>query len=195
MNAPALTGLCTPDELPVLPDEEGYEVVDGQLVEKHVGFWSGYVGLRLARILGNYCEERALGWVNGPETGYQCFPGSPKLVRKPDVSFVRLGRFPNEQPPQGHTKIAPDLAVEVVSPQDLFYDISERVDDYRGAGVPLIWVVDPRSRCVVIHRLRGPIGGVREQDDLDGEDVVPGFRCAVRELFRSPADGVQGPPA
>jgi Uma2 family endonuclease len=128
-----------------------------------------------------------LGWVWAADAGYQCFPGHPNLVRKPDVSFIRLGRLPNEEAPEGHTRIPPDLAVEVISPKDLAYEISARVEDYLGAGVRLVWVIDPSVRTLIIYRHDGTIAGLRERDELSGEDVVPGFRCPVRELFRTPA--------
>jgi Uma2 family endonuclease len=108
------------------------------------------------------------------------------LVRKPDVSFIRFGRLPGEEVPQGHIPIAPDLAVEVISPNDLAYDIDERVADYLGAGTRLVWVVNPVQRTVLIYRHDGSIAGVREGGELSGEDVVPGFRCPVHSLFITP---------
>jgi Uma2 family endonuclease len=178
--------LVTPEELLAMPDGDSYELVDGRLVERHMGSWSSYVGSRLHLLLGGYCFEHALGWVWAADASYQCFPGHPNLVRKPDVSFIRAGRLPGERPPEGHTRIPPDLAVEVISPKDLAYEISERVEGYLGASVRLVWVVDPSVRTVLIYRSNGTIAGLRERDELDGEDVVPGFRCPVRELFRPP---------
>jgi Uma2 family endonuclease len=108
-------------------------------------------------------------------------------VRKPDVSFIRVGRLPGEKAPEGHTRIPPDLAVEVVSPKDLAYEVTDHVEDYLKADVRLVWVIDLHVRTVLIYRLDGSISGLREKDELDGEAVVVGFRCPVRELFRTPA--------
>ena len=177
----------TADEFEQLSDVDGTELIDGHLKEKPRGAESSYVGNRMAKLLTDHCERTPAGWVFGPETGYRCFPGRPAHVRKPDVSFVRLGRLPDERPPAGDVRIAPDLAVEVVSPNDLYEEIEEQVELYRSAGVRLIWVVSPTSKRVLIRRLDGGASEVGEGGDLDGEDVLPGFRCQVNELFRPPA--------
>jgi Uma2 family endonuclease len=179
--------LYTPEDLLTMPDGDLYELVDGKLVERNMGAWSSYVGTRLLRRLGNFSEDHFLGWVFGSDASYQCFPHRPRLVRKPDISFIRLGRLPGERAPQGHTLIAPDLAVEVISPNDLAYDIDERVADFLAASTRLVWVVNPVQRTVLIYRHDGSIAGVREGGELDGEDAVPGFRCPVHLLFVTPA--------
>ncbi len=179
--------LYTPEDLLTMPDGDRYELVDGKLVERIRGAWSSYVGFLLACGLKIYCNDHFLGWVWGADASYQCFPNRPRLVRKPDVSFIRLGRLPGEKAPEGHIPIAPDLAVEVISPNDLAYDIDERVADYLGAGTRLVWVINPVQRTVLIYRQDGSIAGVREGGDLDGEDVIPGFRCPVYSLFITPA--------
>jgi Uma2 family endonuclease len=176
----------TADDLLRMPDGDRFELVDGKLVETHMGTQASYIGSRLIRILGNFCEDPFLGWVLPPDTTYQFLPARPNLVRKPDVSFIRLGRLPNNTLPEGHARIAPDLAVEVVSPNDLYYEVEQKVAEYRSAGVRLIWVVVPPTRTVLVRRLDGSIGEVGEAGELDGEDVVPGFRCPVRDLFLPP---------
>lgn len=80
--------------------------------------------------------------------------------------------------------LAPDLVVEVVSPGDRFDEIAEKIDLYQRAGVPLIWLVVPRLRLVVVHRLGEPQATLRDGEFLDGGDVVPGFQLAVAEIFR-----------
>lgn len=178
--------LYTPADLLTMPDGDLYELVDGHLVERNMGIWSSHVGAQLVRLLGAFCMENALGWLLGPDASYQCFPNRPRLVRKPDVSFIRANRLPPDQVAEGHVRIAPDLAVEVISPNDIAYDIDERVADYLGAGTRLVWVVNPVRRTVLIYRLDGSIAGVREGGELSGEDVVPGFRCPVAALFVTP---------
>ena len=86
--------------------------------------------LRLSR----FCEEHRLGCVWPSSNGYQCFPHAPELVRRPDVSFIRAGRLPGDELPKGHVRIAPDLAVEVVSPRDLAPKLDEKLEDYQKAG-------------------------------------------------------------
>jgi Uma2 family endonuclease len=117
------------------------------------------------------------------DSGYQCFPHDPGLVRKPDVSFVRRGRFPGDVLPKGWATIPPDLAVEVVSPNDRAYELDEKLGDYRKVDVPLVWVIYPESRTVMVYRRDGSVSLLLEDDELSGEDVIPGFRCPIREIF------------
>src|SRR5262245_22290685 len=92
----------TPEDLLRMPDGDRYELVNGNLVERKRGAWSSYVAGRILIILDAFCSAHHLGWVFPEGTSYQCFPNAPGLVRKPDTSFIRLGRFPQEELPQGH---------------------------------------------------------------------------------------------
>jgi Uma2 family endonuclease len=178
----------TPEDLLRLPDDgKSYELINGELVERKIGWDSSYIGGRLGRFLGVHCEGATfLGWVAPADAGYQCFPDDPDKVRFADVSFIRAGRFPGGQRPRGHCRIAPDLAVEVISPNESLYDVEEKVADYLAAGVRLVWVIVPPRRIVHVYRADGTGGLVRETGELDGEDVVPGFRCKVADLFVDP---------
>ncbi len=131
-----------------------------------------------------------------PDAGYQCFPHDPSLVRKPDVSVVKYGRFPGGVLPKGWAKIVPDLVVEVVSPGDTVYDLEEKLDDYRKVNVPLVWVINAKSRNVRVHRANGSVSELHENDELSGEDVIPGFRCPITEILprREPSPEVQSNP-
>ena len=177
----------TPDDLLKMPDGDRYELVDGHLVECDMGSRSSHVGGILFRMLGDYCAEHRLGWTYPADCGYQCFADDPKRLRRPDASFIRLGRLPGEQTPDGFIRIAPDLVVEVLSPNDLAYETGRGVEDFLRAGTRLIWVVNPDTRTVLVYRGDGTIQGLREQDELSGEDTLPGFRCRVGDLFVSPA--------
>jgi Uma2 family endonuclease len=176
----------TPDELLRMPDGKHYELLEGRLVEKQMGAKASYVSRRCAMYLGEFCEQKRCGWLLESETGYHCFPRKRKTVRKPDISFIRLGRLENEEIPDGHVPIPPDLAVEVVSPNDLAYEVDEKLLDYRSVGVPLVWVINPKERVVWVHH-GGVVRLLTEADELTGEDVLPGFRCPVRNLFLPPA--------
>jgi Uma2 family endonuclease len=177
----------TADDLLKLPDGDRFELVDGQLVEKEMGFHSGRVGGRLYRFLDTFCEANGLGWVLPSDVGYQCFHDDPQKVRKPDVSFIDARRLAPEDEPQGHCRIAPDLAVEVVSPNDIFYDVSQKAQEYLQAGVRLVWIVDPATRTVWVQRPNESGAILRPADDLTGDNVVPGFRCKVEDLFQLPS--------
>lgn len=185
MNIATKTHL-TPDELASMPDEQNFELVNGLLVERAMGSLSSWVGGHVLYILTEYCRRHRLGWVWPADNGFKCF-ADPDTVRKPDVSFVRFGRLPGEQPPTGYVTLAPDLAVEVISPTERAYSVDEKVADYLGAGVPLVWVINPVARTVRVHRPGKPGVILGEADELTGEHVLPGFRCAVADLFRPQA--------
>ena len=173
----------TPEDLLDMPDGKSYELVGGRLVERNMGIESSWVGSRLLSRLDRFCEEQQIGWALQADSGYQCFPHDPGLVRKPDVSFVRRGRFPGDVLPRGWATIPPDLAVEVVSPNDRVYELEEKLGDYRKVDVPLVWVIYPESRTVLVYRHDGSVSLLQEDDELSGEDVIPGFRCLIRDIL------------
>ena len=179
--------IFTPDDLLKLPDAVSYELVDGKLVERNMGMESSEIALRIAFRLGLFLRDHPIGRLFGADAGYQCFPESPGKVRKPDVSFIRSGRLPGDRTPQGHCPIHPDLAVEVVSPGDLSYEVEEKVAEYLRAAVPLVWVVHPPTRTVRIHRPRQSpqerVSDLTDAETITGEDVLPGFSCAVKDFF------------
>jgi Uma2 family endonuclease len=185
-TAVATTTDYTPEDLLAMPDGKSYELVGGQLVERNMGAESSWVGGELYARLRQHGQEHQLGWALPADTGYQCFPHAPGLVRKPDVSFVRYGRLPGGMLPQGWIKIRPDLVVEVVSPNDTVEKLHEKLEDYEIAEIPLVWVIEPRSRSVMIYRGDGSIRRAHEADELSGEDIIPGFRCPIRELLPRP---------
>jgi Uma2 family endonuclease len=173
----------TPDELLAMPDAVNFELVDGELVERNMSVLSSLVELRAGRLIGNHCEDKSLGGVFGSSLGYQCFPDHPRKIRKPDVSFLSAERLTPDLLAEGYCPIAPDLAVEVISPGDLAHEVVEKIEEYLSVGVRLIWVIDPEARVVDVYRLNGPISRLRETDELDGEAVLPGFHCPVKTLF------------
>lgn len=177
---------CTPEALLAMPDGDAYELVDGELVEWHMGCRSSRIGGRLFRLLDVYCDQERLGWVLPSDAGYQCFPDDPQKVRKPDVSFIQADRLSADDEPEGWATLAPDLAVEVISPNDLFEAVLMKVDEYLGAGVQLVWVIDPATERVHVYRhgRRGDI--LTSADELSGEEVVDGFCCQIADLFTPP---------
>jgi Uma2 family endonuclease len=185
----------TPEDLLAMPDRKSYELVDGHLVERNVSVLSSWVGTRMCRVVDIFVEEHGIGWVWGADLGYVCFPNAPGKVRKPDVSFVRKERLPEGLTSEGYLYIPPDLAVEVISPNDLAYEVDHKVDEYLGAGVPLIWVINPEARTVFIYRRDLSITRLREQDELSGEDILPGFRCHVSTIFPPKPAGQQATPS
>ncbi len=173
----------TPEDLLAMPDGQSYELVDGRLVERNMGAESSEVAGRLLLRLGSFCEEHHLGHFWPADNGYQCFAHAPGRVRKPDVSFVRRGRLPGDVSPEGWVRIPPDLAVEVVSPHDAAEELEEKLEDYQQAGVPLVWVIYPKTRRAWVFRPDGPPVRLDEADVLSGEDVIPGFRCPLSDIL------------
>ena len=161
---------------------EGYELVDGRIKEKAMGYEASAIGNNLSARLTVWAEYGRLGTVAGSEAIFQCFPHKPDQVRKPDVSFIRRDRLPASPLPKGACLIPPDLAAEVMSPKERAYDLSAKVDDFIRAGVPLIWVVNPDARTVTVHTGRQSIT-LTDADELTGDPVLPGFRVKVADLF------------
>lgn len=186
--ATAETRLYTPEDLLTMPDGKRFELVDGQLLERTMSMWSSYVAGEVFARIRDHVRANQLGLSLPEGTTFQCFPDAPNQVRKADASFIRGDRITLEEAAtEGHVHIAPDLAVEVVSPNDVYYEVHEKVQDYLDAGVLLVWVVDPSTRSVEVHRQDGAGTILREKDSLDGESVLRGFRCLVADLFQPPA--------
>ncbi len=177
----------TPEDLLTHPDGKCYELVDGKLVERNMGWKSSWVAGNLFGFLATHCKEHGLGWLATSNASYQCYPGDPGKVRRPDLSFIRLARLAPECVPEGHCRIAPDLAVEVISPGDTYYEVEQKVAEYLEAGVRSVWVIDPHNEIVRTHRPGRQVRDLARDDTLEGEDVVPGFAVQVAELFRTPA--------
>jgi Uma2 family endonuclease len=175
----------TPDELLAMNDGAHYELVRGELVPRKTGAESSWVGGQLHLLLADHCKRTGAGWVLPSDAGYQCFSDEPARVRRPDVSVVSTGRLPGL--PDGHLRLPPDLAAEVVSSAETYCEIEDKVDEYLAAGVRLVWVVNPPNRSIRVHRPDGTVTDLRQADDLTGEDVLPGFRSPVAELFAPPS--------
>jgi Uma2 family endonuclease len=189
------TATYTPEDLLAMPDGKNYELVNGELVERQMGAKSNWVATRLVARLDRFCEENQVGWAQASDAGYQCFPHEPGRVRKPDVSFIRYGRLPGAQLPDDWIKIRPDLAVEVVSPNDMADELDEKLADYEKAGVPLIWVIYLGSRTAMVYRGDGTVNRLHEDDELSGEAIIPGFRCRLRDILPIREPLAEGPPA
>ena len=177
----------TPDDLLQMPDEGRFELVDGKLVERNMGAESSLIGLLLMSRIASFVNAKSLGFAFSSDCGYQIFPNRPKLVRYPDGSFVRAGRLPNNVVPKGHMRVVPDMLLEGVSPNDLAEEVQEKLEDYQGVHVPLIWVVYPNLRSVYVYRDGKPVERLVFDGTLIGDDVLPGFTCQVAEIFPSAA--------
>lgn len=182
-EAPAPPPMYIPEDLLLMPDGHRFDLVDGKLVARNMGAESSQVAGNVLLLIGPHVRARKLGKVFPTDCGYQCFPNAPKKVRFADGSFIAHGRLTDERTPKGHIRIAPDLAVEVVSPNDTALEVEEKRVDYLTAGVRLVWIIYPEFRSVHVHRLHGGSTVLSEKDELLGDEVLPDFRCKVAELF------------
>lgn len=159
------------------------ELVKGELLEMPpAGGRHGRVAIRIGHRLNAFVEANGLGEVFAAETGFW-ISHNPDTVRAPDASFVAKGRLPAGELPTGYLDLAPDLAVEVVSPGDTAGEVQAKVEDWLRAGVRLVWVAYPNTRSVAVYQGLNDVRVLTEQDELDGGEVLPGFRCQVRDLF------------
>ncbi len=173
--------LATEEDLLAMPEDgRKYELVDGEIRVSPAGDRHSAVAVRLAARLLAFVDAHRLGHIMGADAGFR-LPGGN--VRSPDVSFVATGRFPNDRPTDDWGSLAPDLAVEVISPGDRPRYILDKVGEYIEAGVRLVWVIDPRKAQAVVYRSLTDVREVGLDDDLEGGDVVPGFRCQLREIL------------
>jgi Uma2 family endonuclease len=178
--ATTIRPVATEADLLQTPDDgRKHELVDGQMRVSPAGSRHGRVCMRLGARIQSFVEEHRLGDAFDSSTGFR-LPGGN--VRLPDVAFVAKGRFPGEQVPEGFSDVPPDLAVEVLSPDDRSRDVLDKVGEYLQAGVSLVWVIDPRHRTAAVYRSTTDVRQLGPNDLLDGEGVLPGFQCRVADV-------------
>jgi Uma2 family endonuclease len=177
----ATTKLWTIEEVAALPDDAfRYALIKGELSRMPPPkFRHGRVVMVVGSHMFQYVDAHDLGVVTD-QSGF-ILERDPDTLLGPDLAFVQSSRVPADE--NAYPDLAPDLVVEVASPSQSGPSIEEKIALYRKAGVRLIWVVDPARRAVHVHRADGTYRLLTEQDTLDGEDVLPGFRLPVTQLF------------
>lgn len=172
----------TVEEIERLPEDETFEVLRGEpLPMCPPGLIHGDTTLECAARLRTVVKRDRLGLVV-TEVGF-VLPTQPETLLAPDVAFVRRDRLPPLSQWTGFQHLAPDLAVEVVSPNDTVGEVNDKTLTYLDGGVRLVWVVDPRRRIVAAYTPDGMARIFRDTDVLDGGDVIPGFSMPVADLF------------
>jgi Uma2 family endonuclease len=157
------------------------ELVDGTLVEKPMGYLESMIAVVLSTALHNFVVPRKLGIVTGEAGMMNLFA---QLVRIPDVAFTSWTRFPGGKPTNAPVpKLAPDLAVEVLSASNTPREIARKLREYVKAGVRLAWVIDIQLRTVNVYTAPENPTILSGDDSLNGGDVLPGFTFPLRELF------------
>jgi Uma2 family endonuclease len=173
-------GRMTPEEFAALPDDDHrYEYINGEArAMSPAGGRHGRIGIRIAALLDAHLYPDD-GHVYDSSTGYRLPNGD---VLSPDVSVILAGRLPEEEEPVGFIPIAPDLAVEIISPSDLYAPLQEKIAAYLGWGAKAVWVVEPDQRQIMVHTAE-QIERIHGDDALLGGDAVPGFSAKLDEIF------------
>lgn len=186
----------TPDDLLRMGDSgKGFELVNGELREVEVSTDSSRVASRIVGRLEPFVDAHDLGTVVNSDGGFQCFAADPGRVRKPDVAFLTVATLPPaDYEPHGFCDVAPDLVVEVISPNDSAGEVAAKIGEWFAAGVKQLWEVFPDTREVRVHRPDGTSTTLRGADVLAAPDLLPGFGVPVADLFRRVGEPRIGPP-
>ena len=158
-----------------------YELVDGTLVEKGMGFRESLLATLLAKLLRDFVDPPNLGLVAGESGMMRLFAG---LVRIPDVAFISWSRVPGGKVPSAPIpSLVPDLAVEVLSPSNTPREMQRKRAEYFDAGVRLVWIIDPDTRTVAVYTSAENPVTLTANEQLEGSPVLPGFTLALAALF------------
>ena len=183
-ETPAGTALLTADDLLRLYSEgvRG-ELIRGVLCETMpTGQRHGTIVMNLGGELRNYIKPRRLGTLVGSDAGV-LVERDPDTVREPDIAFTSVERMPLGDDLDTYAEAIPDLVVEVVSPNDKPPEVREKARMWLSHGVRLVWVVYPETRSVDVYQADAPTVTLDDTQSLDGLDVLPGFSCAVADIF------------
>ncbi len=173
-------GLITAEELlRMLDDGFRYELVRGELKQMApTGDEHGYIVGEVSAELRNHVKANGLGRVYAAETGFKIY-SNPDTVRAPGAAFVNRETLEAK----GYRPDTPDLAVEVVSPNDTHSEVVEKALEWLEAGCRMVIVVEPKRKAATVYRSREDIRILAEGDAIDGADVVPGWRLPVADIF------------
>jgi Uma2 family endonuclease len=176
--------LLTAEEVEQMPQRDAHvELVKGELVTMTpAGAEHGEYAGNIFAALHTFVRQHKLGTTYAAETGF-ILSRNPDTVRAPDAAFVSSERASHPMRREGFFDGAPDLAVEVVSPTDIDEDVEEKVLEYLQAGTKLVWIIRPRTRTITAYRSLTNIRVLTQRDTLDGDDVLPGFRVPVQDIF------------
>jgi len=176
-------GTATEEDVIKIRDRERrlFELVDGVLVEKVMGYWESVLAIELAGLLRDFIKRRKLGTLAGEAGMLRLSPG---LVRIPDLSFISRARIASHRRALAPIlPLAPDLAIEVLSEGNTPREMARKLRDYFTSGCRLVWLVDPRTRKVDVYTSPAEPITLTEKQTLTGGDVLPGFRLPLRKLF------------
>ncbi len=178
-----MPNLMTAEELLQLGDDRPGELIAGEFIPMSpAGGRHGKYAILIGRIVGDYVEDHELGEIFGAETGF-IISHNPDTVRAPDFAFIAKERLALISEFDEFLAIPPDLAVEIVSPNDRWTRIEEKVQDYLRAGVRLVWVINPKTKTIHVYQSFSEVAVLTLEDQLEGGEVLPGFSVAVGSIF------------
>lgn len=178
--------LLTADDLLRLHSEGVYgELIRGVLQETMPpGERHGAIMAEITALLVVFVKRFRLGRVTTGDVGVW-IERDPDTVRGPDIAFFSTERIQAGPPLPGYSVAIPDLVVEIVSPNDKSHEIYDKARMWLSHGVRLVWVVKPETRTVEVHQSGSGVEVIGDSGELDGCDVLPGFTCALTEIFPS----------
>jgi Uma2 family endonuclease len=169
----------TEEEFLRLPDDgRKYELVEGEAREVPAGVLHDAIVARIIMVLGHFVHSIGILW--GSSAGCRMATGK---IRSPDVALVLWERLPERKLPVGFTDFAPDLAIEVLSPNENWAELGQKLGEYFASGTKQVWLVDPEAKTVTVYKSLTQVQVFCAEDELTGGDLLPNFRCQVADLF------------
>jgi len=159
------------------------ELVDGEIVDAMGGaITHSRVSGNVYWIIRSFVSAKKLGWVLTNEAGIHIRSELPRC-RLADVAYLSFQRVPKVKDARGFLRVPPELIIEVLAEDDNWADIEEKVRDYHNTGVDMVWVVDPHTRTVRVYPRGGEPSIVHDGSEIDGGDILPGFKVAIARFF------------
>ena len=172
---------ATIDDLLKTPEDgQKYELVDGGILVSPAGMRHSEIAAQISYLLKRFLERSPTGKVYAPDVGILLPNGN---VRSPDVCFVKLEKLPGGESPRTFGELVPDLVVEVLSPNDRLRLVADKIGEFLECGVPLVWLVDPKTRTVTVYRSLSDTDQLTESDAITADPVLPGFSANVSDFF------------
>jgi Uma2 family endonuclease len=181
-------GTATEKDVIEMDDRGGplCELVDGTLVEKTMGVYESWLAVRICYFISSYLEKHNIGIVTGPDGFYKLFP---KIVRGPDVTFVRYDRLPDGRVPRDPIPaLAPTLPIEVLSRSNTKREMERKLREYFNAGAELVWYIDPETQSATVYTAPDQPQSVGPDGVIEGGAALPGFELPLRRLFAESED-------
>jgi Uma2 family endonuclease len=167
----------------LIDPEKQIEIVDGEVeIKEMAGARHGGINTRLLLKIGNFVEEQNLGQIYGPDTTFVIGEND----RLPDIAFISAERIPPEGEPEGKWMFAPDLAIEVVSPTDIYAKILKKIREYLNAGVKQVWLIEPEFQTLTIYSPPMKSETLTAEEELICTEILPDFRLKLSDIFRQP---------